>query len=508
VNYAELLKAVENFVPELGLFGRKLYDLIMPFVKFLQDEIQRLNERLQIATTELELLRKENKELKDKQGTNSSNSSKPPSQDPNRPKKERSQRGKTEKQPGGQPGHKGQGGHLSAAPTNVHEYNVEICPECQVDLKNVAPDEVIVRQVEDIPKVESVFDEYRIQVKTCPKCNKTWKGEGCPEHIIHDHQYGPNTKAFALVLSSVHMIPVLRVKEILSVMGLHHISPGTLSNFQKAASKRLNEKFIPLLKNRIINASRGHFDETSSVVNKKNHWVHVAATLLLCHYGIHKNRGTKAMEDIGILPHFKGVAHTDCLSAYKRFKQFIKSLCNAHIIRELQGAIDRNAEDKEWATALRKLLLDAKDIVEASEEQILDPILQKSVRIMFLTYLADGLELNPELERTPNKKGNLKQSKTHNLLMRLWRDADSFLRFTTDPNAVFDNNLAERSLRMNKVKMKVSGCYRSFEAAEEFMNVRSLVATARKQGKCAMEMIVSLFTPQDEKYLELLLTPE
>ena len=67
-------------------------------------------------------------------------------------------------------------------------------------------------------------------------------------------------------------------------------------------------------------------------------------------------------------------------------------------------------------------------------------------------------------------------------MRRLHQFKDDVLRFLVDFDVPFTNNLAEQALRMMKVKMKISGAFRTFDAAQDFAALRSIIATARKQG--------------------------
>jgi transposase len=94
----------------------------------------------------------------------------------------------------------------------------------------------------------------------------------------------------------------------------------------------------------------------------------------------------------------------------------------------------------------------------------------------------------------PGQRGRGKQSKARNLLLRLEQHETEVLRFMTDFRVPFDNNLAERDLRMMKVQQKISGCFRAVTGAEAFCRIRSYVATVRKHGIHVLVALEQVFT--------------
>lgn len=160
-------------------------------------------------------------------------------------------------------------------------------------------------------------------------------------------------------------------------------------------------------------------------------------------------------------------------------------------------------------TALIELLLQIKRQVEKSTQGTVDRRWQGRHRKRYRELLRIGLDKNPPaVKANGNQHGRTAQTKTVNLLLRLRDKEDEVLRFMTHALAQFDNNQAERDLRMNKVRQKVSGGFRSLEAAQEFMDIRSFVATAIKRGPDPVEELVSLFTPGNDDYMRLARHPE
>jgi transposase len=455
---------------------------------------------------ENEELKTKIKRLEDQLATNSSNSSKPPSKDDFKSPKARSLRKKSGKKPGGQFGHKGQNAGLRDNPDEILSYQVSHCPGCDHDLREVIVDKVIRRQVEDLPPIQTIVTEHQIELKTCPCCDQQWQAGGCPQDVKYEFQYGPRIKAVSVYLSAFQFIPALRTKQLMEVFGVK-LSTGSLDNFRKSASREL-QGFMEQLRLSIISSCAGFFDETGIKVRGLGHWVHVAATSLFSLFFLHGKRGRQAHEEMNILAFFKGILHRDDYHSYHNYPGAIHSLCGAHFLRDLIYAIDRNGQ-QDWADPLIKLLLKIKEHAERSPTGIVDPRWQGRYRKAYRRLVAIGLENNPPtVKKNGTTRGRTAQTKTVNLLLRLRDREEEVLRFMTHEDARFDNNQAERDLRMNKVRQKVSGGFRSLQAGKEFMDVRSFIATVVKQGADPVEALVALFTPANNDYMKFARHPE
>ena len=469
-----------------------LVELFMPFCEALVKENAELKAKV--------------KRLEDKLAVNSANSSKPPSKDDFKSPKNRSQRKKSGKKPGGQYGHKGRGAELRDNPDEIVPYQVVACPDCEIDLRDIAADGMIRRQVEDLPPIQTIVTEHQIELKTCPCCNTRWQAGGCPEEIKYEFQYGPRIKAVSVYLSAFQFIPALRTKQMMKVFGVE-LSTGTLDNFRKSASRNL-KSFMEELRLSIIKSAAGFFDETGIKVRGIGHWVHVAATGLFSLFALPPKRGREAHDSMGILAFFKGILHRDDYHSYHNYPGALHALCCAHFLRDLIYAIERNGQEY-WAGPLIKLLVKIKEHAERSPNGIVDLRWQGRHRKAYRRLVALGLEGNPPATKKDGAvRGRTAQTKTVNLLLRLRDKEDEVLRFMTHEHASFDNNQAERDLRMNKVRQKVSGGFRSLQAGQEFMDVRSFIATAIKQGADPIEELVHLFTRGDLTHMRLARHPE
>lgn len=297
---------------------------------------------------------------------------------------------------------------------------------------------------------------------------------GLPEHIRHEVGYGGGIKALGVYLQCHHHLPMERACQMMSDLFGFPISQSSLANFTKRAYDRLSA-FEQGLRDCILRSKSAFFDETGLRLLKKNHWIHTASTLKHALFQVHARRGGEALEEIGLLAQYEGVAHHDAYSSYFGFKRYRHSLCNAHSLRDLI-------------------------FVEEQFKQCWQGRFRKEYRQL----LSQGLEATPPPKKIPGKSGKMPKTYPRNLLERLQKRENDYLRFMYDPDAFFDNNQAERDLRMNKVKMKISGCFRSFEAAKTFARIRSFLLTAQKQSVNVLEALKDVFSPPPVFYLNLI----
>lgn len=239
----------------------------------------------------------------------------------------------------------------------------------------------------------------------------------------------------------------------------------------------------------------GTFDESGARVGGKLHWLHVAGTALLTHYGVHKKRGQDGMNASGILPHFGGVAVHDGWASYFQYG-CRHALCNAHHLRELTAVYEADPPQQGWAREMQTLLRDGKQAVETAPQQgqvCLCADVLSALTARYETLVQQGYAANPPPAPQPHKKGKPKQSKARNLLDRLHTYEEATLRFLHDFAVPLDNNQAERDVRMRKVQQKISGGFRTLAGAEAFCRGRSYISTLRKQGRQVLPALKHVF---------------
>jgi transposase len=469
----------------------------------LSDEIrQELPEPAQEYIEELEdelvKARKEIERLKGQLLMNSLNSSKPPSSDglKKKPVIPGSQRRRSGRKPGGQPQHPGT--TLSRRPEPDHrvELGVSACSECGEDLSGKPPIRTESRQSFDLPKTPIEVTEYRAETKLCPCCLTVTSGQ-FPAGIDAGVGYGPRFKGLALYLMHRQLIPARRVCELLEEIFGHAPSHGSLVQWSESAYGEL-EEFEKLLVDQLTAAEVANFDETGMRCEGSLHWLHSASSEELSFFGIHTRRGSEAMLAFGILPFFRGVAVHDHWDPYFKFEGCSHALCNSHILRELTFVEEVLGE--KWAGRMGELLVSIYNRVKQAKERGQRRLNWKT-RLGFILEYEAILQQGYRLHRGDNRRrtgarGPIKQSKSKNLLDRLRDRNPEVLRFMADFRVPFTNNQSEQDIRMNKVKLKISGCFRSFRGAQVYCRIQSYLSTMRKQGQNLLEATQAVFRHQ------------
>jgi transposase len=430
---------------------------------------------------EILALRAEVGDLRRRLGLDSSNSSKPPSSDGlgKKPRIAGSLRGRSGKPSGGQKGHQGGTLRQVADPDDVVRHKACACGHCGSSLDAKAAIGIEKRQVFDIPERPLLVTEHQATIYRCAECCGVTKA-AFPSGVVSPTQYGERIKAAAIYLNVQQLIPEDRAAQALSdLFGAPLICPASIVAWVEKKARELGQVYEAIGR-RVAEAGVRHLDETGYRIAGKLHWLHTTSSLAFTFYRAGEKRGDIPTDLQG------GVVVHDHFLPYRGMDKVAHAFCNAHILRELQALIE--FENEPWAELMRAVLLDANAAVNTAREAGASALPPETIAAFVERYWAAvrlGLAFHrqlPKLETKSSLRRRPKQRPGHNLLERLKTFKTETLRFMTDFDVPFTNNLAEQDLRMMKVKMKISGCFRTLDGAQIFASLRSVVSTARKQG--------------------------
>jgi transposase len=427
-----------------------------------------------VLRTEITRLITENEELKVRLQKNSKNSSKPPSSDGLKKKNNsRSLRPRGKHKSGGQKGHPGSTLKQRSNPDHIKVHDVSSCKSCGTDLKNVKAKNVIRRQVFDIPLPKLEVTEHQSEIKNCPCCGATSRGN-FPDEVIAPVQYGENLKGFSLYLQHQHLLPEKRLQDLLRDLFGVSLAKNSFTNFSEQLYGKLAE-FERSTLSAISSAEVKHLDETGFRIGGKTQWLHVASNEQLTYYHVSEKRKSLLDGLIGTVVH-------DHWKPYFQLENVSHSLCNAHHVRELNALI----EIKEaWAGKMKRLLYFGLKLKQHYGENHIPVAKFKRFEAIYSKIVDGGIDFHESLPGLPSKNGNRgkkRRRKGHNLLLRLQAFKADTLRFMTDPKVPFTNNQAERDIRMMKCKQKISGGFRANQGAHRFARIRGFISTMKKQG--------------------------
>ncbi|NJL56225.1 IS66 family transposase [bacterium] len=430
------------------------------------------------------------KVLEDQANKDSRNSSKPPSGDGFK-KRPQSLRTKSGRKSGGQAGHPGSTLEWVDVPDEIEQQVIETCQGCGASLEEMPIVEWQCAQVHDLVPIEMRVREHQVAVKQCECCGQRNQA-AFPVGVTNRVQYGSRLRSLMVYLMDYQLLPSARVQELLSEVLGCSLSEGTLYETRQACFELLSEIEASIFE-ALQQAKVAHFDETGLRVNGKLMWLHVASTQALTYYFIHPKRGSEAIDAMDILPQFEGTSVHDGWRSYALYS-CVHALCNAHHLRELRFLVERDGQ--EWAEQMMTLLVTMKASVEQAQAQGQTQLNAEAITQFEPQYrdlIEIGMKLNPANPPVANSRGRPKQSPARNLLERLETHQAEVLRFIHDFQVPFDNNQAERDIRMMKLKQKISGGFRSAVGAQIFGRVRGYLSTLKKQGYPILDALEQLF---------------
>lgn len=461
--------------------------------------IAKLTKQVELLTGQLQAALLRIAQLEQQLKKNSGNSDKPPSSD-GLAKKPAFPRQRGLRKPGGQPGHPGKTLDLVATPDERQWHRLTLnhceCGGCLDEVEGTTDGDK--RQVFDLPPTLLKVVEHTIERKTCPGCQRVHRA--CfPPGITATLQYGDRVRALATLLNVEMSLPLARIQEFFAALTGYAINESTIHAAVARLSKHLKVE-EEIIHRAILKSKVAHADETGGRIAGKLHWIHGFSTLHHTLYVVDEHRGGAVINGSqSHLAHYSGRLIHDCLNAYFSIQGEMKhGICIAHILRELT-ALTELPKPLSWPGKMHNLLMDYYHASDGGKGIVSPQVLKKlDGRYTKLLDLADEQEPPPENMKS---RGRARRSKGRNLLARLTTHQEPMLAFARHAQVPFTNNLGERDLRPWKVKLKVSGCFRTLEGAQRYARIKGFCSTAKKHGLVVFDQLLA--AAQGESFLRI-----
>lgn len=428
-------------------------------------------------------------ELEHRLGQNSGNSHRPPSSDGF--KKKAALVGKQHKR-GGQNGHKGNTLKMVEQPDTVVVLKAEACAGCgqSISGKKTRYSLLNRRQVFDLPPDLRLYStEYQNYGCYCSGCGKYNEGQ-YPQGVSAPVQYGSGVKALVTLLHQRGCMSVSKIKALFGDLFSAPINEATILQCQHTAHGYLAQEETHIA-SCLQQSEVVHADESGIRVANKGHWLHTLGNGFYTYQFVHKNRGFAAHEEQQtILKDYKGWLIHDCYPFYFRFTEARHAVCNAHVLRELQEQVEAG---RVWAKEFSAYLLQLYEQTGQGNSKLSEKA-QRKARQKYQQLLEMGYEEEPPAQLVvASGRGRTKNTKGYNLLVRLDKKREAVLAFAGHEVVPFTNNQAERDIRPAKVRLKMAGCFRTFEGAQVYARINSFISTVTKHQLNVFTELVNIF---------------
>lgn len=375
-------------------------------------------------------------------------------------------------------------------PDVVVEHAPVACGRCAASLADAEVTKTVRRQVIEIPKPVAVTTEHQAQTRRCSGCG-TCTTAAFPPGVRAPVSYGPRVHALVVYLLARQHLPVERTAEAMADLFGVRLSTGTVDAMYQRAGDRLRG-FIAALAVWLATLPVLHADETTDRIGTTTCWMHVLSTgaFTLIHASV--TRGRAAIDEVGVLPNYRGVIVHDRLAMYFALRKATHGICGAHLLRDLAAVAEVRAQ-QDWSSALAELLVEINSACHRARDHghaALAPTLQRAFAKRYDDLVAAGIAANPE--PAAGRKRNRLEAASYNLAVAFRDRRNDILRFMHNLDVAFTNNQAERDLRPVKLHRKISSCFKSQAGAERFARVRSYLSTTRKHDIDALDALDAL----------------